>query len=182
MGFPCPHEGCAAIFSRRANRDRHYKLAHTSAKLIHNCSICGQIFDEFSKLKEHRLTHEQNTKFVQVLTAFSKTCVLYRKHSKGNVATLESCFKNDKDEIRVVLSHELNKKRMLKAQLIFHAEFMKPQVDALTHQLIMTPNVLMIRTAIITLHSTLDITPFLSASRLEAQGRIDDFTENGSGE
>ena len=177
----CPHENCGAAFSRKRNRDRHYNLIHTQENMVYDCSICGGVFHSISELKEHRLEHEHSTGFKLLKSAFTKTCSIYRKTYSEKMPTLENSFQNDVKEMSEVLLHELSKKRVVKASLIFHAEFLKPLGGLGEDATKDVPYTVCLRTSSQQLHSKLDIPPFLSAARLGAQSRIDDFVENGSG-
>ena len=172
--YECPD--CDAKFTRKANRDRHYKNVHSFEKMVHQCTICGNVFDDVPSLQEHRLTHEQPGVFVKIKTAFRGTCVIYRKTYSEKMKTLEMSFQNDREDISDVLTHELSLKRVVKAALVFQPVFIRPREDG---TLILYP--MLIRTHTRQVNSTLDIDSFLTGARQYSQNRIDDMLENGSG-
>ena len=172
----CPQ--CDAIFSRKTNRDRHVTKVHTNANLVHVCSLCGSVFDNVFKLKEHRDAHEPTTGFVLIESAFRKTCMVYRKIYNGKMKTLEQSFANDVKDIHTLLEHELVKKRTIKASIIFHAEFLRPLDHDLSN---LQPYVVCLRSSARQLLSKTDIAHFAQIARARAQERIDDFISHGSG-
>jgi uncharacterized C2H2 Zn-finger protein len=174
--YVCPQ--CDAAFSRKSNRDRHVIRVHTNANLVHVCTLCGNVFDNVSKLKEHRNAHEPTTGFVLTESAFSKTCVVYRKKYQQTMKTLAQSFANDISDIQTLLEHELVKKKTIKASIVFHAEFLKPLDNDLSN---LQPYLVCLRTSAKQLISKTDISHFAQVARETAQLRIDDFLDNGSG-
>jgi len=174
--FTCPQ--CSAVFSRAFSRNRHLKVIHLNTNQVHVCQICGEVFTNVKKLKEHRALHEPTTGFYLLNSAFRKSCLLYRKIYSTKMKTLEQSFANDKKDMITLLQHEVTKKNSLKATIIYHAEFLKSLDDM---ELGETTYPVCIRTKATQLNNTDEILKFVRNSRLDAQERIDDFIEHGSG-
>ncbi len=171
---------CEAVFSRRYDRDRHYKNRHINSNCVHQCALCGGIFSTIFHLKKHRKTHQVDSgNFVISEKAFRKKCIIYQKIYKEKMETLDAAFEGDKTEMKKILLYEIETKRSLKASIVFHAEFLKP-VDAGGDD---NPDsyVLRLRTKTSHLCNKYEIDIFLENARQKADERIDDFVHQGSG-
>jgi DNA polymerase type B, organellar and viral len=169
---------CSANFASKFSRDRHILRIHTNANLIHQCAICGNVFPTVKELKIHRKTHVPPTGFTIVASAFRKTCVLYRKTYEERMETLAQAFLNDKEDISKVLEHEVNRKKSIKASLIFHAEFLRDPDGTGKN---VESYVVHLRSRTIQIYSIEIISSFMHNAQITAQNRIDDFLEHGSG-
>jgi DNA polymerase type B, organellar and viral len=174
--FACPQ--CEAEFTSKFSRTRHILRIHTNANLVHPCETCGNVFNSVMELKKHRKTHPPNSDFVIIASAFKKTCVVYRKTYHKRMKTLAEAFFNDKEDIHTVLQHEVNRKKSVKASLIFHAEFLRdPSGTGVNFE----SYVVHLRSPTIHLYNVQLIHSFLQNAQDAAQNRIDDFIEHGSG-
>jgi hypothetical protein len=174
----CPE--CPAVFSRIYNRDRHYRRRHINSNCVHQCTLCGGIFASMFHLRRHRKTHRvENGSFVILDKAFRKNCVIYRKTYNEKMETLNGAFEMDKNDMKNILSYEIETKRSIKASIIFHAEFLKP-LDSSDFN---NPDsyVLCLRTCTSHLCNQQEIQLFLQNARRNAEMRIEDFVERGSG-
>jgi hypothetical protein len=153
---------------------------HLNANLVHQCTLCGQIFGSAHYLKVHHRSHKPtNKEFIILASAFRNKCVIYRKTYEETMQTLEQSFSQDVSEMTSILTYEIGVKKSLKASIIFHAEFMKP-LDAAGNENLDT-YVICLRTTTNHLCNADEISIFLQDSRQRAQQRIDDFVEGGSG-
>jgi len=178
VGFPCFQ--CDAVFSRKAHVQRHYNRVHTNQNLVHECALCGSIFNSAHFLKQHKLEHTPtNSEFTILQSAFKKKCIIYRKTYPEKMETLDKSFYKDKDEMLTLLKYEVATKKSVKASIIFHAEFIKA-VD-LAGCINPTSYDICLRTTTSHLCNIEEINIFLLDARNNAQQRIDDFVENGSG-
>ena len=174
--YQCPE--CTAVFTRKPNRDRHVTRVHRNVNLVHECSLCGIVFDNVFKLKEHRNSHEASTEFVELESAFKRNCIVYRKIYDQKMKTLEQSFANDVADMQTLLELEIVKKKTIKASIIFHAEFLRPLDHDLSN---LQPYVVCLRSSARQLTSKEDISHFVQVARATAQERIDDFISHGSG-
>ena len=88
VGFPCFQ--CDAVFSRKAHVQRHYNRVHTNQNLVHECALCGSIFNSAHFLKQHKLEHTPtNSEFTILQSAFKKKCITYRKTYPEKMETLD---------------------------------------------------------------------------------------------
>jgi hypothetical protein len=182
MANPKKHQcpACPAAFTRSGDRNRHYQKMHLNASLVHQCTLCGGIFASSYYLKQHHRTHQlTNSEFVILSKAFNKKCIIYRKTYSDKMNTLEEAFNQDVAEMTKVLEYEIAMKNSLKASIIFHAEFLKP-LDATGAENSDT-YVICLRTTTHHLCNKQEVDIFLQDARRNAQLRIDDFVEQGSG-
>jgi hypothetical protein len=90
--------------------------------------------------------------------------------------TLEQAFNEDEPELRNILKSEIGVKKSIKASIIFHAEFSK-EIPTGERDLY----VVVLRTRTSHLCNSNELSDFLAGSKAEADIRIDDFVNNGSG-
>jgi hypothetical protein len=178
--FTCPQ--CDVKFTRKFNRDRHFQLVHNNITLVHNCSLCGAVFNSVNKLKKHHATHNPATGFTIHTSAFRKKCVIYRKIYEKKMSTLEQCIKHDEKDIFNLLHYEMIARRSVKVSIIYHAEFYRVADDdgdggfndnALSEIRLRAPARMIVNES--------DIYQLMRESNAVVQNRIDDFLENGSG-
>jgi uncharacterized C2H2 Zn-finger protein len=165
---------CGAKFSRKGDVKRHYQRVHLNENIVHQCALCGGVFSNSKDFSRHKLLHEPtNSEFTVLSSAFRKKCVIYRKTYAEKMETLDQAFYGDKEKMAEILGYEVTLKKSSKACIIFHAEFIKP--------LEQTTCVLWLRTATTHLCNLEEIEMFMLEARNNAQRRIEDFTEMGSG-
>ena len=132
MNHKCPE--CGKVFTRKFNKDKHYKKQHLkknqSYKDIFNCPFC----DERLKNKELLVLHvDQNhldsLKYKLIQSAFDGKISLFSK----KLVTLQPLenFVSDRrnlKEILQVILHQLSKFKVIKAALIVTADYRIPSV------------------------------------------------------
>lgn len=176
--FNCPE--CSAVFSRKYDMSRHYKRKHVNANCVHQCTLCGGIFNSVFYLKKHRESHRvESGNFIILDKAFKRKCLIYRKTYNEKIETLNAAFEGDKKDMNNILKYEIEVKTNIKASVIFHAEFYKP-LDA-TGSVNPDTYVLCLRTTTSHLCNSDEIALFLEDAIRNAEMRIDDFVERGSG-
>ena len=171
--FSCPV--CKALFTRKFTRDRHVGTTHNNIKPIYTCSLCGGVFKGVKNLQDHRRQHTAITRFIPIISAMKKNCIIYRKSYEKKMDSLELAFHSDKPDITELLKSELSLKQTLKATLVYHIEFMKDN-DGAERLYEMC-----FRRAATELQNLHDIPSFIAGSNEECQTRVLDFIENGSG-
>src|SRR6266487_660031 len=118
---------CNAQFARKEGVEKHYKRMHLNENLVHECTLCGAIFTNMFKFKQHKLSHEPtNSEFKIVASAFNRSCVIYRKTYGEANENFDKTFYKDKEKMEEILKYEILTKKSIKASMIFHIEFMKP--------------------------------------------------------
>ena len=174
--YDCPE--CPSSFSRRNNRDRHVKAIHGNEEIVNTCDICKIAFNNVKDLKKHRREHKVETGFVLLERAFKKTCCIYRKEYSEKMETLEQSFHNDKKDMEELLKFELEDKKRIKVALVFTAEFLRTKHNDPTKTI---EGKMSFYCPPREINRGKEIRSFLHQSRVHAQGRIDDFINNGSG-
>ena len=174
--FECDY--CKKTFSRKWNRDRHTEANHiNNVKQVFVCAFCGEVFPNFNGLKTHRLGHAPSNGFVLFNSALNRSAIIYRKtYGDVTVQTIEEAYSRDKKELRQLLLFELTNKKIIKASVIYKLEFTKEDEngDDNTYEIC-------IRRPMEILFNTHQIGKFLFLAKSHADGRVDDFIENGSG-
>ena len=123
LGFVCTT--CGVTFAKKYNRDRHIVLRHNNIVRVYDCTFCGAVFDNMTKLRDHRDAHAPSTGFELNQSAFRKKCAIYRKTYGEKVLTLENAFALDTEEMLKLLEFEVAVRKSIKIGLIYHVEFTK---------------------------------------------------------
>lgn len=172
--FEC--EICKKIFSKKYNRDRHFK-SHVNQGRIYECLICSSSFYHIQELQRHRALHTSKNIFKVHNSAFSRNCLTYRKIHNQNISSINEAYLSDKNQLTDLLQIEIVKKGYIKTCVIYHIEFIKHDAS----QNVIDMIEICIRKKYTTLARKEDIALFLHESRTHAEQRVEDFTEHGSG-
>ena len=108
---------CSYIGTRAFNRDRHFEQKHAAKSPVYQCSICAQNFSSIQNLKAHRVSHKPTTGFQLLRTAFTRSCVIYRKIYDEKMSTYTEAYtsgnskfdslKREKYLVNITLKNEL---------------------------------------------------------------------------
>ena len=178
--FYCPH--CQIVFTRKFNRDRHVNNEHNHIIIVHSCVLCGAVFNTTTALRSHRRIHEPTTGFVVFASAHKKKCIIFRKSYATVMADLNSSFLNDKEDIFKLLRYELANRNSMKASIVFYAEFTKYNgLNENGEEMERTRYETCLRSESQLLTDEAGILNLMDSSLSNAQNRIDDFINNGSG-
>lgn len=181
--FQCPELGCTLKFTRRYNRDRHVAREHNNVVIVHSCIFCNAVFPSTKKLREHRVSHEPSTGFIEFASAHKKKCVIFRKAYGRQMTSFKECVNGDQSDIYRLLKYELSNRYTMKVSLVYYTEFIKlaggeneGEQDSNERRFevcLRAPNLLITQEG--------EILGLIENSEKVVQQRIDDFLENGSG-
>lgn len=178
MSFPCTK--CDAVFSRKGHRDKHFYRIHENITLTHVCSICDENFVSVKELKKHRFEHVADTSFEVTKAALQNTVITYSKKYIKKMETLQKVIHQDSNDIYNVLQYELNARRSIKAQIVYTAEFLKPNPTPDNPDEIIAYTVFL-RSGTFSIFQNSDIRRLMNHANTNTQRKIDDFVERGSG-
>jgi hypothetical protein len=143
-----------------------------------DCSLCGAYFHQLSDLRKHRRIHKPTTGFKQLISAFKRACIIFRKVYEEKILSFEEASELDYNDIISLLNYEQLQKKEIKVSLITTVEFVK--MSAVEDEVERTYDI-RFRTPTITIRNQNDILDFVRTSKKFIQNRIDDFLNNGSG-
>lgn len=122
MVFLCPEANCGRRFQRRFDLKNHIHSLH-GEKIIEKCFLCGQIFDDRSKLKDHYSKyHKPSRHFVVKESALNRNVVTYRYNYLENEINPQRALLGVKNIVRRQIELETAQKMMTKVSLIFICE------------------------------------------------------------
>jgi hypothetical protein len=105
---------CRVSFTRNSSRLRHIERMHNFTHIIYDCTLCGAQFHKIQALKRHRRLHTPSTGFKLYRSAFNRKCVIYRKTYPHQQIDFNMVHKKDRKDVKTLLVHELNRKRLIK--------------------------------------------------------------------
>ena len=125
---------CNKVFTRKFNRDKHFKKHHSKdkpiIKNIFNCQFCDETFKNKDLLVQHvDENHLDSLKYKLVKSAFDgKICRFHKK--LVTLQPLESFVSDRKNlkEILQVILHQLSKFKVIKVAIIVTADYRIPSV------------------------------------------------------
>ena len=125
---------CGKIFTRKYNRDKHYKKQHLKNNLgytdNYKCPFCDEKFKNKNLLEQHvDHNHLDSLKYKLIRKAFNGKISLFSK-KLASLQPLESFVsdrENLKDILKVIL-HQLSKFKVIKAAIIVTADYRIPSV------------------------------------------------------
>ena len=91
--YECEH--CGASFSRRNNRDRHYRRVHEGYEAYYQCSFCNSTFNNLNDFNQHINHHQINAgieHYQTRATALNGVTNLYRRNFPKEHISFEECF------------------------------------------------------------------------------------------
>ena len=174
--FTCPHNNCEVKFTTKFNRDRHYKIVHLGHKPAYDCFFCGVILDSVTALKQHRLSHEPVTGFVEKECALRKNCSNYERVFPADTLTLEQAFLLVKEEMFLHLQFQLAQRGHMKASIIYVAEFIRNFLNGGDN---LHNHKVYFRAPNIHAFNEMSLQEYILNSKVYVQNRIDDFLESG---
>lgn len=82
----CPEPGCSRRFRKRFNLKAHVDVVHRGAK-HYPCELCGKLFYNVSKLKEHAATHTADKFICQHCPSIFAAAKSLRSHIRAQHST-----------------------------------------------------------------------------------------------
>jgi uncharacterized C2H2 Zn-finger protein len=135
--FPCPSEGCGAVFARRFNRDRHLARNHAGLGRVYDCVVCGLIFHSAGELRRHVETAHRagdggdgrGTEFAVRQVNFRGACRTYRKrydqHVRAAVNSLEGTVLQDAEHVETLMARAVAEHPSCKFAMIAVVAYVK---------------------------------------------------------
>ena len=136
FGFQMNHKctECGKVFTRKFNRDKHFKKQHSKKNFGHKdnykCPFCDEKLKSKNLLELHvDQNHLDSLKYQPIRSAFDGKISLFSK-KLATLQPLES-FVGDREnlkDIQQVILHQLSKFKVIKAAIIVTADYRIPSV------------------------------------------------------
>ena len=169
--FQC--NNCNVTFGRRADFNRHNRRFHSGLPIYHECIICQEHFRTLHALAIHRRTHIPNEDYYVHRNALNSTCTIYRRILPDHYKTTEDIIQSDLEQIKRVLTFELEEKNVVKVGLNVQVNFKKITDDEMSINFTARST----SVKLIKFDSKED---YILKSFAEIQNRLDEFQQNGS--
>ena len=175
--FRCQY--CNTFFTRHWDCLKHEKNFH-NITVTYKCVLCGESYYTVEELKDHKKSHSYKSEtFKIVKEAFNGATRTYRLCSDS--IDLDNCFSEEIcDEILKVTKSEIIKKKRAYITLTIFAVFLKFTDDGDIESKITTV-FSSYRKEVNISHSEVILRHLFYNCYKEIEGRLEDFSENGSG-
>lgn len=123
---------CPSTFSRPYAERRHVVNTHMDTPPVHDCNVCGLIFQDRDQFRAHFETHAAESQFITKNNIFHGAAVTKVKiHPHGEV-DLRDLMQRDHDQIILTIQNELNIGQSLKVNVVIQARMI--QIDGIDNQ------------------------------------------------